>query len=131
MSKNFLCGARSNEFAVLDRELFMQWTERLPGVHVATNPRKECSVMLYVQHDPGMWPKMSVDPYTGEQEDMDLLHELSTHLPTGQVAVLMQAGFEEDTYLIVAEALAVNSDGETLRMDLSEIHQKIEQAGWR
>ncbi len=64
-----------------------------------------------------------------EDEEIDLPAELAEHLAEGQVAVLEEAGAQKLVYLF-AHAVAVNEKGETMHLDLSDIYDRVEAAGW-
>lgn len=80
----------------------------------------------------GAWPSLDEDSVANrldiEDEETPVpdqhesLHELiAAHLIEGEVAVFMEVGFEKMRYL-GAVAVAVNSAGETRRVDLEDIY---------
>jgi hypothetical protein len=67
----------------------------------------------------GSWPNYDQDSDT----EIDLLNEISLHLSTEQVAVLMEAGAEKLRY-ITGSALAVNHLGRVVEVSLSDIYRE-------
>jgi hypothetical protein len=124
---NYHGAARSNHFKVKDREAFLAWVETVPNVR-ADERAGEGTFVLLEEYGEG-WPSMR---YTddGEDEELYLLQELSEHLEEGAVAVLEESGAEKLRY-VTGHAAAVNHLGEELHVDLSDIYEKVREAGWK
>ena len=116
---NFYATARSNYFKVKDLEAFKKHAGKMClEVHedgdglVMVHP-DECRI------DCGGWPSS----FYGELEDseFDVADEISQHLADGEVAIFMESGHEKLRY-VSGIALAINSAGETKKVDMDDIH---------
>lgn len=117
--------ARSNHFEVKDREAFLAWIETVPNVRAEEGGDQ--TFVLLEKYGEG-WPSTRL---TGaDDEELYLLRELSEHLAEGEVAVLEESGAEKLRY-IAGHAAAVNHLGEELHVDLSDIYEKVKEAGWK
>lgn len=152
---NYVASARSNYFRVRDEDAFLVWVETVPGVvayrdtplgvDADVQDHAHPSYTLLVEdYDAGGWPcyrtarsgnleghdepeHAVADVY--EDQELDLPAELAEHLAQGEVAVLEEVGAEKLRYLS-AHAVAVNHRGEQIRLDLSEIYERVRRAGW-
>ena len=80
------------------------------------------------------WPssRYIFDEESGEEiddEEFDIIDAVADHLLDGEVAVFQEVGAEKLRY-VSGWSIAINSEGERLSVDLDEIYQKIEAAGW-
>lgn len=130
---NWYGAARSNYFKVKDAEAFTNWVEAVPSLGYW---RKEDMFAVYSDcPDSGGWPSERYerveedgdDDFTEDWVAIDLPNELSAHLAEGQVAVLMEAGAEKLRY-ISGWAVAVNHEGKTVMVSLSNIYDLAEKA---
>lgn len=124
---DYICAARSNRFAVRDEQAFLAWVEEMPGVSAEKMSRE--TFVLLCEADSGGWPTGLWNPQTDEERDVDFPLELSEHLADGEVAVLVEAGFQK-LRAIKGEAIAVNHHGEILTVSIGDIYEKVEAAGW-
>lgn len=69
------------------------------------------------------------DEQSGEEREVDLVAEISSHLADGEVAILQEVGAEKLRYL-TGYSIAVNSLGQTFSVDIDDIYQKVRDAGW-
>lgn len=118
---------RSNYFAVKDREAFEQFCKRFNLERITDDKDKSLVGFL----DSGFNGSIPVSIYNEEQddnEDIDFLAELSTHLAPGHVAIVKEVGYEKMRYL-VGLAFAVNSAGEQVKIDLYDIYEKAKPLG--
>lgn len=130
---NWYGAARSNYFEVKDAEAFKQWVDNTPSLGYWQNGD---SFAIYSDcPDSGGWPsgryerveEVDDDDFTEDWVDIDLPDELSKHLTEGQVAVLMEAGAEKLRF-ISGWAVAVNHEGKTVMVSLSNIYDLAEKA---
>lgn len=118
---------RSNYFAVKDRKAFEQFCKRFNLERITDDKDKSLVGFL----DSGFNGSIPVSIYNEEQddnEDIDFLAELSTHLAPGHVAIVKEVGYEKMRYL-VGLAFAVNSAGEQVKIDLYDIYEKAKPLG--
>lgn len=116
---NYYATARSNYFAVKDLEAFKAAMPEGIGIW---DDGKDGLVGVYADGGDGNgWPSYDHEADT----DIDLCALIAPHLKKGEIAVFMEAGNEKLRYVIgVAEA--VNSDGETVFVALSQIYKLAE-----
>ena len=109
---------RSNYFLVRYNEKFKEWAEDF-DLKIFTNNGKfaigGCEGYGFPEDD----------PETGEE--IDFAKELSKHLHDGEIAVLMQVGYE-DLRFLSGVALAVNSSGDCETVCLADIYEKAAEA---
>lgn len=133
MSKSYVCGARSNPIRIKTEDLFMQWARQMPGLWVGVEARfpesGQATVTLYMESGE-LWPEWACDEDATDWREVDFLAELSRYLVKGEVAVLSAAGFEEGSYRLIGESIALNDSGEVLKVQLSDIEAKMREHGW-
>lgn len=134
---NVESSARSNFFKVKDDEQFLNWVGEFGNIEAHYEDGK---FVLLEAHGEG-WPftRDYEEPIEHETEDgrkitlydeeIDFADELSEHLAEGEVAVLEEAGHEKLRY-VFGHAVAVNHKGEQLHVDLTDIYEKVKEAGW-
>lgn len=146
---NWYGAARSNYFRVKDEEAFKKDMAELAGVdvryrdepalalpageatdHDAQPPRRFAIFDAYGEG----WPTPTRNLFDGEgdrvgEEELDLFGLVASHLADGEVAVFQEAGAEKQRY-VTGFALAINADGETITVDIDDIYDKLERAGW-
>ncbi|HVX15929.1 MAG TPA: hypothetical protein VHC22_32395 [Pirellulales bacterium] len=122
------CGhARTNYFRVKDKEAFERWAESIGDLEVVDDA--EGRVGLLSNHEHGGWPLCKCDPEKGdEDEDFDLFQDVASHLADGSVAVFEEVGAEKLRYL-TGVAVAINSEGESVRVALTDIYRLAESLG--
>lgn len=123
----YICAARSNRFAVKDKQAFLAWVDEMPGVSAEKMSGER--FLLLCEADSGGWPTGLWDPETDKEREVDFPLELSEHLAAGEIAVLLEAGFMK-LRAIKGEAVAVNHRGEVLTVSIDDIYEKIEAADW-
>jgi hypothetical protein len=120
---NYYATARSNYFAVKDEEAFKDWASKR-NLEIWEDGQ-DCNLFAIAPDnaDSSGW-ELCWDAET--DEEIDVLHELSTHLDPSHVAVLMEAGAEKKRY-VQGFAFAVRSTGQVLRISLSDIYKQAKQ----
>lgn len=138
---NYAANARTNTFVVKDLAA-LEADLAVYGLSISEEDWK-VDMVVYKRSKPneitllsyGGWPLMDEDSVVsrlglddGEHDDVpvpsefDSLHQLvGSHLVEGQVAVFIEVGQEKMRYL-GGTAVAVNSEGETRRVDLEDIY---------
>ncbi len=112
--------ARSNYFAVKDRDAFNQAMQALDARIVEHD--STAKVALISTSDGGDWPDMD-----DEGEDIDFPDLVASHLCDGEVAVFMCIGHEGNRYL-TGVAIAVNARGEQVLVSMGDIYECAAQA---
>ena len=146
---NWYGAARSNYFRVKDEEAFKEEMADLAGVDVrhrdepappaacggAADPNAPTVRRFAIFDDYGEgWPAPTRDVFDEEgdrvgEEELDLFDLVASHLAEGEVAVFQEAGAEKQRY-VTGFALAVNHTGDTITVDIDDIYDKVEAAGW-
>jgi len=118
-----------------ERELALDRDRTLPGKHPQVRDRRgrEHEIGEIARHEDDRralydisgegWPSG-----LGPNDDQDIVELVAGHLSDGWVAVLMEAGSEKLRY-IHGSAVAVNSEGDLRKVDLSEIYALAEDLG--
>ena len=140
---NYYGQFRSNYFKVKDAEAFLAWAARIDvTVHEGCKAEREGtfgvftsdnsdsgSVPCYesldtdVEEKPEGWTD---EEFAEEMREFDFLEELATHLAPGEVAIVMETGAEKLRYLN-GWAGAINSEGERIDINLSDIYKKAKK----
>lgn len=113
---------RSNYFIVKDREAFQAWLDRFEDVeHIEdTTPDGTKLDGFLIDSGCGIPDYYYTDDYeTEDEEEVDFLGVLVTHLTKGEVAVIIELGQEGMRYL-GGMAWAINSEGVTKEINLSD-----------
>lgn len=74
------------------------------------------------------WRRLTFDEESNDPLDLNIAEELAEHLQDGSVAVLMEIGAEKLRYL-VGEAIAVNSKGESVTVNIESIYDQAAHLG--
>lgn len=123
---NYYAAARSNYFRVKDLEKFL---EELPdGVEVQEShkyPGYLC--LIEAGGDSSGW-RFDIEDEDGEILEDGLIEIIAKHLTPGDVAVLIETGAEKLRYLN-GYAVAVNSRGETVGINLDQIYEMASTLG--
>lgn len=125
---DYYASARSNYFRVKNKQEFIDWCVSLELGSIFKTDEKTNDELcgFLVKSEFGSVPHCRIE---GEEcKDIDFLDELSTHLPDGEVAVVIEVGKEKMCYLS-GFASAVNSKGETLTVSLNEIYERAKGLG--
>ena len=115
---NYYAYARSNYFRVNDISKFDEFCKNHSFEKIED---KSGRVGFLVNDEDGM-PSSQWDEKTEEYVDADPLEELSPLLKKGEVAVVMQIGWEKMRYL-TGWATAIDCNGKTVRSDISDIYK--------
>ena len=134
---NWYGTARSNYFRVKDEEAFKKDMADLAGVDVGEREEPgETAVRRFAIFDGygDGWPTPTRDLFDAEgdrvgEEEVDLFDFVASHLAEGSVAIFMESGSEKQRY-VTGFALAINHLGKTISVDLDDIYDKVEEAGW-
>ncbi len=121
---NYVAMTRSNYFQVKDRGAFEGFCELFELEVIKSGEQ----LGFIVDSGEGSIPTMLCDVETGEGIDIDFMGLLAEHLTDGQVAVVMEIGYEKMRYL-TGRALAVNFQGQQQMVDLAEIYQQAQELG--
>ena len=117
---NYYAASRTNTFRVRDPAAFRVWAEKLgleiieraDGSGYALFPGESTDSGAFSSHD--------------REEEVDLAAQLAEHLAEGSVAVIVEAGAEKLRY-VHGHALAVNSRGVQVHLDLTDVYEKAER----
>lgn len=128
---NDIGAARSNYFHVQDSDAFRAALAAASAdLQVWTHgDGSDPSFVAIYSDDPdtGCWPS----GYFDEQDDwveLDLVALIAPHLRDGEVAVLMEAGFQKLRY-VFGHTVAFNATGETVQLNLNDIYQQARTLG--
>lgn len=119
---NYYAYARSNYFRVKDLPDFDAFCRKWD---LAKTEREE-RVGFLVNSEHGLNTGYYYDPETGEDVEANFEQELSSHLLDGEVAIVIQIGWEKLRYL-TAWAWAVNHEGKLAACDISEIYERAKE----
>lgn len=121
---NYVAMTRSNYFQVKDRGAFEGFCEQFELELISSGDK----LGFLVASECG---EMPIDQWDKTQEmyvEVDFLGLLAEHLADGQVAVVMEIGWENIRYL-TGKALAVNFQGQQREIALAEIYQQAQELG--
>ena len=100
---NYCATWRSNYFQVKDQDAFEEAASEWPDTRVVTRDVDGEDTLFAIMEDErgdqGGMPSGRYNDETGDYEELDLLQELSEHLPEGEVAILMESGHEKLRYV--------------------------------
>ena len=122
----FIGTARTNYFEVQNLEQFTSAINELPDIRIIHNGAlvglvAECP-------DSGMFPSFIYNESLQDYEEIDLADIVSNHLKPSSVAIFMWAGAEKTRY-VSGSAVAINSEGETQSISLSNIYEMAKSLG--
>jgi hypothetical protein len=115
--------AMSNRFRVKNRESFKSWAEKQE-----LEVQEDDGLFSVRPMDEGTWPIWIEDPETGEDITEHFTEEFAAHLVDGSVAIFMEIA-HEGMRTVAGVAFALNSKGQTRRVDLDDIYKKAEKLG--
>jgi hypothetical protein len=104
--------ARSSAFYVKDKEAFINWAE---SMEIEVEQLEDLQFVMW-REDYGL-------PWTET-----FFETLSTHLAEDSVAILMRSGLDCSGYP-TASAVAINSNGQNVRLELEDIYKKAKKLG--
>ena len=120
---NYYATSRTNTFQVKDVAAFKAWADKL-GIRVHQREGGSGFVLDPGDcNDSGTFPSCDME----KDEEIDFADQLSGHLAEGSVAVIIEAGAEKLRY-VHGHAVAVNSKGEEVHVDLADIYERAEKA---
>ncbi len=132
---NHYATARSNYFAVKDEAAFREWAGLMGLAVLEPDHRAKTAggirrfgIAPGNSGDNGSWPDSTYDADADEVDEFDLTEELAPHLADGEVAVLMEVGNEALRY-VTGTAIAVNSRGKTVSINLDAIYDAARKLG--
>ena len=120
---NYYAASRTNTFQVKDVAAFKAWADRL-GIRVHT--REDGTGFMLDPgdgNDSGTFPSYDVEI----DDEIDFADQLAGHLADGSVAVIVEAGAEKLRY-VHGHAVAVNSQGKQVHVNLTDIYERAEKA---
>lgn len=125
--------ARSNYFHVREPDAFhAALAAASPDLRVWTHGEgTDPSFVAVCSDDPdtGSWPSGHYDA-DDEWVELDLVALIAPHLREGEVAVLMEAGFQKLRY-VFGHAVAFNNSGESVQLNLNQIYEQARPLGHR
>lgn len=123
---NYIPMARSNYFRVKDVEAFKQFIEDV-GLEPIESLHEATGETLWGFMDES--GEIGIPVYNrATDSDIDFPTELAAHLVAGEVAVIIEIGWEKYRYL-VGQAIAVNSAGMTSVVTLQDIYEQAKALG--
>jgi len=120
----YIAKSRTNYFHVRNKRKFKEWAKRL-NLEIMTDVDDPGAVALntiYINN--GTWP--ASNPKT--HEEIDFVAQLASHLRPGQVAILMEAGYEtvsgtfSHALYVAGYAIAVDHTGDSIQIALNDIY---------
>jgi hypothetical protein len=117
---------RTNAFRVKDLAAFLAWIERFDIEIDVIGVEQDTEHFIYLLCEEGSIPTAYGDDE--EPAEIDFATELAMNLVTGEVAIIMEAGYEGMRY-VNGFAVAVNSAGESRQIDLSDIYKLAHELG--
>jgi hypothetical protein len=117
---NYYAKARSNYFKVKDIEKFQALCNELNVEMI----KRDNLVGFICTLDPdcGGLPSSKYNEETEDHDEIDISQEIYPHLCEGEVAVMMEAGYEKYRY-VNGYALAVNWKGEEESISINNIYE--------
>lgn len=127
---NYYASARTNYFAVTDLEAFKADLEsKTSSVEVVSKEEDGLTlVALLGSDDDGAGFPFEYEDEDGEYVELDWAEIFKAHLEDGWVAIIMESGAEKLRY-IAGYAVAYNSKGETVDINLDQIYEKAKSIG--
>ena len=119
------CGRfRSNYFKVKNADEYEMFCD-LYGLTLIKK-KDDGDMYGFMSEDSPTLPSGYYSEAAGDFVETDFFQELSKHMLAGEVAVVMETGYESMRYLI-GGATAVNSNGKVLCVSLEDIYEKIKK----
>ena len=127
---NYYASARTNYFAVTDLEAFKADLEsKTSSVQVVSKEEDGLTlVALLGNDDDGAGFPFEYENEDGDYVELDWAEIFKAHLEDGWVAIIMESGAEKLRY-IAGYAVAYNSKGETVSINLDDIYEKAKSIG--
>ena len=117
---DYIAKFRTNYFRVKSPELFKRWVECLDFMEVASRTADAGHEEFALFCDGGMPATIEDGLQFGIEAD------IAAHLPFDSIAVLQEVGYDSGLGYFVGYSIAVNSDGHTVAVSLSDITAKAE-----
>jgi hypothetical protein len=127
---NYYASARTNYFAVTDLEAFKADIEsKTSSVEVVSKEEDGLTLvaLLGTDADGGGFP-FEFEDEDGDYVELNWAEIFKAHLEDGWVAIIMESGAEKLRY-IAGYAVAYNSKGETVSLNLDDIYDKAKTIG--
>lgn len=125
---NYYASARTNYFAVTDLEGFKADIEsKTSSITVVTQEKYGLTLVALLSEDDGGFPFQYEDE-DGDYVELDWAEIFKAHLEDGWVAIIMESGAEKLRY-ITGYAVAYNSKGDVVTINLDDIYAKAESIG--
>lgn len=112
--------ARTNYFKVKDPTEFQKFIDKFNGIDLVVEEKKGGYALLF-DEETGI-PCCYYDD-DGNDVEVDFVDEVSTHLTDDSIAVFEAVGSEKYRYLS-GYAIAVNSEGKQVRVDINDIYAR-------
>ena len=128
---NYYSSARTNDFKVGTPKEFYDWVATLPGVEFQERHPGHPDLigcLLVNDSDGAGWPTYRYDDETGEEGEIDIFNEIVQYLAPGEVVIFQEVGAEKLRYL-VGYSVAVNSEGDIIKVSIDDIYQQA-KAQW-
>lgn len=125
---NYIGSFRSNYFRVKDLDTFRSWCDRF-GLESLKGEGQHAGLVGFLEgqnSDGNGIPTTIYDAEAEEDVDVNFNAELAALLAEGEVAVVMEVGYEKLRYLH-GYAVAVHASGETEEVSLRSIYELAEQ----
>jgi len=124
---NYESKARTNYFKVKHATRFATWAKKVGAELVRDSKDPDLVAMLF--DDSGI-PDSYHDDKKDDYVEIDFALELSRHLKPDYVAIIQEIGSEGMRY-VSGQAVAVNSKGEQVFLQLNDIYEKARRLGRR
>ena len=124
---NFYGTARTNYFKVKSPEKFKEYVDTIPGAILISKKEDRATLYgYYMDNEYGTFPSSGRYADDDEEYDIDVVDDIVAYLAEGSVAVFMDCGAEKCRYLTGC-AIAIDSKGESVMINLSDIYKMAEQ----
>ena len=127
---NYYASARTNYFAVTDLEAFKADIEsKTSSVEVISQEKDGLTLvgLLGTDADGAGFP-FEYENEDGDYVELDWAEIFKAHLEDGWVAIIMESGAEKLRY-IAGYAVAYNSKGDVVTINLDDIYEKAKSIG--
>ena len=121
---NYMALVRSNYIKVKDVSAWKAFCKRWGLTPIEDSQKRQG--FTGEELEDGLRTDYVLDQETGEEKEADFFKEISQELASGQVAIIIQIGWEKMRYL-TGWAWAINSKGVNKRSDLSDIYKVAEK----
>ncbi len=119
---NYYEQARTNYFKVKDAEKFQEFVENFGGIDLVVQEQTGQYALLF---DETGIPSFYLNE-DAEDIEVDFIDDLAKHLTDDSIAVFEAVGSEKMRYLN-GYAIAVNSKGERVDINIAEIYERAKE----